>query len=148
MEIRSRSNSSSLPFHTLRRDLGGTGLTQIQVLKEGKGEATVKDTVSDRSQIVISPLLEESFSSISEPLGRPTVVSPVPTLPTYVPASIYDKRLEFLNRGGIITGLLTAILIISTMIGYIPSATGISASAALSSIFSAFVIERWRLSRK
>ena len=58
------------------------------------------------------------------------------------------KSLELLNRGGVITGILTAISFISTMTGYLSSVVGLSATAALASLFSAFVVERLRLSRR
>lgn len=58
------------------------------------------------------------------------------------------KSLELLNRGGVITGILTAISFISTMTGYLSSVVGLSATAALASLFSAFVVERLRLSHK
>jgi hypothetical protein len=58
------------------------------------------------------------------------------------------KSLKLLNRGGVITGILTAILFTSTMTGYLSSAVGLSVTAALASLFSAFVVERLRLSRR
>ena len=59
-----------------------------------------------------------------------------------------EKSLELLNRGGVITGILTAISFISTMTGQLSSLVGLSATAALASLFSAFVVERLRLSRE
>ena len=58
------------------------------------------------------------------------------------------KSLGLLSRGGVITGILVAILSISTMMGYLSSVVGLSVTVALTSIFSAFVVERLRLSRK
>jgi len=58
------------------------------------------------------------------------------------------KSLKLLNRGGVITGILTAISFISTMTGYLSSVVGLSATAALASLFSAFVVEQLRLSHK
>lgn len=58
------------------------------------------------------------------------------------------KHLGFLYHGGIVTGIITAILFTSTMTGCLSSAVGLSATAALASLFSAFVVELWRLSRR
>lgn len=58
------------------------------------------------------------------------------------------KSLELLNRGGVITGILTAISFISTMTGHLSSVVGLSATAAIASLFSAFIVERLRLSRR
>jgi len=150
MEIRFQSNLSELSSCTLRRDLEETDLTQVLTLRKGKGPTVLQDTINGYRDIAISPPFEEPFPSISK-FPSPTVATSAPTLPVepaYVFPSIYDKRLEFLNRGGIITGLLPAVLIMATMTGYIPLATGISATAALLSIFSAFVVERLRLFHK
>ncbi len=58
------------------------------------------------------------------------------------------KSLGLLSRGGVVTGILAAILFISTMMGYLSSVVGLSVTVALTSLFSAFVVERLRLSRR
>jgi len=58
------------------------------------------------------------------------------------------KSLGLLSRGGVITGILAAALSISMMMGYLSSVVGLSVTVAIISLFSAFVVERLRLSRK
>jgi len=58
------------------------------------------------------------------------------------------KSLGLLSRGGVITGILAAALSISMMMGYLSSVVGLSVTVAITSLFSAFVVERLRLSRK
>jgi len=58
------------------------------------------------------------------------------------------KSLGLLSRGGVITGILAAVLSISTMMGYLSSVVGLSVTVSLTSLFSAFVVERLRLSRR
>lgn len=148
MEIRFQSNLSDLSFCTFR-DLDETDLTQTLTLRKGKGPAILQDTINGYREITISPPFEESLPSISKfQSSTATSVLTLPVEPEYVFSPIYDKRLEFLNRGGIITGLLTGILIMSAMTGYIPLATSISVTAVFLSIFSAFVVERLRLFHK
>jgi len=58
------------------------------------------------------------------------------------------KSLGLLSRGGVVTGILVAALSLSTMMGYLSSVVGFSVTVAITSLFSAFVVERLRLSRK
>lgn len=151
MELRFKSDVSHFPFFTLRRDLEETGLTQVLIYREGeRPPILVQDTINGyRAMTIFSPF-EESLSTPSK-FPSLAVATSVPTSPVELPymfTDTYKKSLEFLNHGGIITGILTTFLVISTMTGYLSSTVGISATAALASIFSAFVVERLRLSRK
>jgi len=59
-----------------------------------------------------------------------------------------NPTLTFFNRATIFTGISTGIAIASLVVGYLFSPLGISLSAALASIWLAFLIERIRLTRK
>lgn len=151
MDLRLESGVSHSPFYTLRRNEEETGLTQVFVYtNDARAPILSGDTINGYKEIVASPPYQESLSSRRK-FSSLTVATTVPTLPgqlAYIHSSIYKKSLEFLNRGGILTGTLTAIFAMLTMMGYLSSAVGISATTALISLFSAFIIERLRLSRK
>lgn len=151
MKLRFESEVIHIPRYVLRRDSEETGLAQVMELNAHKKPPTlVQDTINGYRVMAISSPYEESPST-SKKFSSFAVATSVPASPVelaYMFTYMYEKSLEFLNRGGIVTGILTAILAISTMTGYLSSAVGISATAALTSIFLAFVVERLRLSRK
>ncbi len=149
MEIKFQSRISGLTFYTTRRTLEITGSNQALVLDQ-RPQKLMQYTFNGYRDLTLPPSIEE-LVSLTEKIPQIAVPSSAPTSwleSKYMFTRIDEKSLEFLNRGVTVTGGLTVALAALTVAGSLSLAVGISATATLASISSAFAIERLRLLRK
>ena len=140
-------------FFPFREDTEGTGLSPILPLDQK--ERILSD---DTSNGIKMRLLLFSINKI--PTSKWTIVNKNIIVSTQTlsdelrPSLIYIKSLEFLDRGLMITGasmlmigvsLTAGIATVDYLPNILPSPYVVSVTAAILSIFLAFLIERYRL---
>jgi len=130
-------------FFPFIEDTEETGLSPILPLDQ-KGQTLPDDTINGIKMKLLFSIYKISSSSW-------IIVNQNSTTSTQIPSKelqlsiVYIKGLEFLNRGLVITGASTVLLFVTSIKGNMPFVNGIPATAAMLSIFLAFVIERMRL---